>query len=134
MKASEAFVHDVIDIKLCADRLIEGLGNGRRMFTVEDQMLYLIVNEGPIAPRDIVKKLNIVKTNLASLANTMIRDGMIEKRHLPENKKEIEYIATEKGKKILQEGIAGIAARFVNIDKEVAQKISSVSKVLKKLG
>ncbi len=134
MKVSEAFVHDVIDIKLCADRLIEGLGNGRRMFTVEDQMLYVIVNNGPIAPRDIVKKLNIVKTNLASLANTMIRDGMIEKRHLPENKKEIEYTATEKGRKILQEGIAGIAARFADVDKEVAQKISNVSKVLKKLG
>ena len=134
MKASEAFVHDVIDIKICADRLIEGLGDGRRMFTVEDQLLYIIVKEGPIAPRSIVRKLNIVKTNLASLANTMIRDGMIEKRHLPENKKEIEYIATEKGKKILQDGINGIASRFVNVDKETAQKIATVSKVLKKLG
>lgn len=134
MKVNEAFVHDIIDVKICADRLIEGLGDGRRMFTVEDQMLYVIVKEGPISPRDIVNKLNIVKTNLANLANVMIKNGDIDKRHLPDNRKEIVYFATEKGKQRLQDSIKSIATRFAGIEKETAQQIAAMGKLLKKLG
>ena len=105
MKENEAFARDIIDIKIYADRLIEKMENGRRSFTVQDQMLYMIVNEGPLSPRTMVDRLNIVKTNLALQAKVMLDNGLIIKRHIPQNNKEIEYVATEKGKKVLQDSL-----------------------------
>ena len=133
MKENEAFARDIIDIKIYSDRLIEKMENGRRSFTVQDQMLYMIVNEGPLSPRTMVDRLNIVKTNLALQAKVMLDNGLIIKRHIPQNNKEIEYVATEKGKKVLQDSLNEISSKFVGIDKELAKRVSVVCKDLKNL-
>lgn len=97
------FSESIIELKLLADRLAEGIGRNAGIFQVKHQILFVISRNKQTAPKELIERLNIAKSNLALACNALIREGLIEKSKDEDNKKEIFYTITESGLKELKE-------------------------------
>lgn len=93
----QTFSDAVIDLKILADRLAEGVGKNAGIFSLKYQILYLVGRENIISPRELIYRLGIAKSNLALACNTLVREGLLEKSQDEGNKKEIFYNITKKG-------------------------------------
>lgn len=102
-----------------AATLCESSVNGKSMnsITLKTKILYLL-KESSLTPSDIMSILHLAKTNLAILANSMIKDGLMIKTHSAADKREIAYNITEKGIEYLNERLDVIENSASNIDED----------------
>ena len=127
-----SFSKCIIELKLAADRLCVGKGNSAGVFTVKYQMLYLIASNGQTSPQELIQELNMAKSNLALLAKKMISEGLIVRIKERDNKKQIYYIATEKGINELAEKMEAIE-KIYNNEKEMLMHLTKTVQTLKKI-
>lgn len=127
------FSKNIIELKLIADRMAEGKGDEPGIFSNMHQILYIVNRKEFVSPKEIISELNIAKSNLAILAKKMIDDGLIESHKDTENRREIFYNITEKGKAVLQEKLDKIDEDYGEGTKAVISAVSRAVEELKKL-
>ncbi|MCL2771492.1 MAG: hypothetical protein FWD89_04230 [Firmicutes bacterium] len=73
-------------------------------FTVKDTILvYALECDREISPAEICKHILIKKSNLTVAAGELLEDCLLEKAKNENDKREISYKITEKGRKYLEE-------------------------------
>jgi len=127
-----SFAKSIIELKLASDRLVLGKGEGAGVFTIKYQILYLIASKERTSPQDLIKELNMAKSNLALLAKKMIKEGLIISEKVAGNKKQIFYSLTDQGLKELSVKMNAIEKLNCN-DKEMLKHLSETVKNLKKV-
>ena len=105
---NNVFSKSIVEIKLIADRIAEGKGEEAGIFSNMHQILYILDRKETVTPKELIKELNIAKSNLAILAKKMIKDGQIESHKDKNNKREIFYNITALGKEVLQKKLDNI--------------------------
>lgn len=128
---NSSFAKSIIELKLASDRIAEGKGDGAGIFTVKYQILYLIANRGKTSPQELIYELKMAKSNLALIANKMIKEGLIESRKEEGNKKQIYYYVTEKGKKELAVKMQAINNMETEETKELISNLAGMVENLK---
>ena len=128
-----SFAKSIVELKLLANRIAEGKGKGAGVFTVKYQMLYIILECGQTSPQEIIKQLNMAKSNLALLAKKMMSEGLIVSTKEVSNKKQIYYMITEKGKKELEIKMKAIDNVYSSDSKDLLKHLSKTVDSLKKV-
>ena len=114
----KGFTSKLIELKLLIDRIVEGKGAFAGPFTVKYQVLFLISSKGRVSPSELMANLNMAKSNIALLAKSMIKEGLILKVKEDDNKKQIYYEITEKGEEKLSEKLNSIEDNLSSDKKE----------------
>lgn len=127
IEQSRYFAETVLELKILADRLSDGVGVNAGKFAIKHQILYLIYKNKGSTTKFLMDNLNIAKSNLALICNAMIREGFIEKQKI-NNQKEIFYYITVKGEDELAEKLKPIELIFES-DKRPRELLSKVTKV-----
>lgn len=91
------FSDAVIELKILADRLAEGIGKSAGVFSIKYQILHLVGRQNVNSPRELIDRLGIAKSNLALACNNLVDEGSLCKTRDEKNKKEIFYTITKKG-------------------------------------
>jgi len=99
--------------------------------TIKDKLL-IILQEKNLTPFELIKKLGINKTNLALITAELVKQELIIKKQTSFDKRNIEYVITDKGNLYIQNILNKIDE---NINKQLkyynnAQKINEFSKSL----
>ena len=97
------FAKKLIELKLLAERLIEGRNKQNGLFTISHQVLFVLSAKDSVCPKEIIEKLGIAKSNLAIVAKKLLKDGLIVSKKSKENHKEIYYSITKKGEDVLEQ-------------------------------
>lgn len=126
-----SFAKSIIELKLLSDRIAEGKGKGAGIFTVKYQLLYLISENGKTSPLELIKELNMAKSNLTLIAKKMISEGLITKKKEVYNKKQIYYTITEKGEKELAIKMKAIENVAQDNSKEMLKHLIKTVETLK---
>ena len=92
------FAENIIELKIIADRLVQGVGKNAGTFSVKYQILFLVEKKGVNSPKGLIEELGIAKSNLALACNSLVNEGLLEKSSEDGNKKKIYYKVTEIGK------------------------------------
>lgn len=126
-----SFSKSIIELKLMANRIAEGKGIGAGVFTVKYQILYLVSSNEKVSPQELIFELNMAKSNLALITKKMVQEGLLISTKEPDNKKQIYYVITEKGKEALKEKMKVIDNSFSVENKEVLQILMKTVELLK---
>ena len=126
-----SFAESVISLKLLADRLCEGKNKRNGLFLVDFQILFILSKYDQVSPKTLTEDLGIAKSNLAIIAKRMIKDGLIERIRFFQNRKEIYYQITPKGKQVLVEKVAQINAVTPETRKDDINLLNSTINLLK---
>ncbi|MBE5746093.1 MAG: winged helix-turn-helix transcriptional regulator [Clostridiales bacterium] len=99
--------------------------------TIKDKLL-IFLQEKNLTPFELIKKLGINKTNLALITAELVKQELIIKKQTSFDKRNIEYVITDKGNLYIQNILNKIDE---NINKQLkyynnAQKINEFSKSL----
>lgn len=127
------FSRNIVELKLIADRMAEGKIDEPGIFSNMHQILYVVNRKESVSPKEIISELNIAKSNLAILAKKMIEDGLIESHKDADNKREIFYTITEKGKTALKEKLDRIDDEYEEGTKAALNAVCRAVEELKKL-
>jgi len=99
--------------------------------TIKDKLL-IFLQEKNLTPFELIKKLGINKTNLVLITAELVKQELIIKKQTSFDKRNIEYVITDKGNLYIQNILNKIDE---NINKQLkyynnAQKINEFSKSL----
>lgn len=133
MNETNVFSKSIIELKLIADRMAEGKVDEPGIFSNMHQILYIVNKKESVSPKEIILELNIAKSNLAILAKKMIEDGLIESHKDADNRREIFYTITEKGRDVLKEKLDRIDGDFNEGSKSAINAVLKAVEELKKL-
>lgn len=95
------FAENIIEMKIIADRLVQGIGKNAGIFSVKYQILFLVDKKGVNSPKCLINELGIAKSNLALACNALVKEGFLKKTSDEINKKKIFYEVTDEGRKEL---------------------------------
>lgn len=129
----DSFAKSIIELKLATERIIEGKGQGAGVFTIKYQILYIIASNGKTSPQELIEELKMAKSNLAIIAKTMVKDGLITQYKEEGNKKQIYYGITTKGEQELKIKMDAINNMQSSTTKEVMARLNKTVEGLKKV-
>ncbi len=129
------FAETILELKLLADRMAEGVGENAGLFSVKYQILFLVSKNRGCSPKELIERLNLAKSNLALACNSLVEEGLLEKRKDDGNKKEVFYYITKNGEKELDERMQPIELIYESAKKpkEVFLKIAKIDEILKSI-
>lgn len=127
------FADYIIELKMLTDKISEGKGIGSGVFTDKFEMLYLISQEEQASPQFLIENMNLAKSNLALLATKLKYEGLIDKIKIKGNKKQIYYLLTERGKRILKAKLHSINNFYSRSDLDMLYSLEKSCKELKKM-
>ena len=130
---NDSFAKSIIELKLATERIIEGRGQGAGVFTVKYQILYIIASNGKTSPQELITELKMAKSNLAIIAKTMVKDGLITQYKETGNKKQIYYGITMKGQEELKTKMDAINNMQSSANKEIIARLNKTVEGLKKV-
>ena len=107
---------------LCSSGNIENTNN-------QLKVLYFIDEYQSVTPQLLISKLGIVKSNLALLTTSLIKDGLIVSSKSLADKRAIVYSITAKGKQILDDHLASIS-RYIRQDEQTPELMAAIEVVL----
>ena len=109
---------NLVTVRMMLENICDGFdstcNNKKALLTSKVKMLHLLNQTGKLSPSIIICKLGIAKSNLAILANGMLKDGLIEKLEDTFDKRVIYYNIAESGKELLQNSLKVIDAQVCN--------------------
>lgn len=120
MIISEELLTSIINLEY----LLEGQSGEK--FDIKHKLLHLISKKEKANPNYLIEILHMARSNLAICCNGLVKQGLILKNKEPENKKEIYYTITEKGK-------AELTEKF-NKTEEALKKLRGKNKIVKLSG
>jgi len=86
-------------------RLLKGDPGDQALTPFRNQsyhVLRLLERQGPLPMSDIGKRLFIAKQNMTTLADRLMRDGLVERKNDAGDRRVINIVTTEKGIRFLQ--------------------------------
>lgn len=117
----------ILEIKCLSQTLCQ---NGNAENTNNQlKVLYFIDEYQSVTPQLLISKLGIVKSNLALLTKSLIKEELISSTKSLADKRAIVYSITPKGKQILDEHLSSIA-RFIRQDEQTPELMSAIEIVL----
>ena len=93
----------IVDLKILLDRCCEGRNKEFGLFLTTYQILFLVSKNDHIAPKFIMEKLGIAKSNLAIATRSLIKDGYVIKEVDTLNRRQIYYSITDAGRSFLNQ-------------------------------
>lgn len=128
---SYSFANSIVWLKLLTDRICEGKNKKNGLFLVSYQVLFVLNENERVSPKELVLSLGLAKSNLAIIAKKMMKDGLIERTKDLQNRKEIYYNITLKGKEILMAKLAQIENSCNESEKKETSLLQKVVQILK---
>lgn len=117
----------ILEIKCLSQTLCQ---NGNAENTNNQlKVLYFIDEYQMVTPQLLISKLGIVKSNLALLTKSLMKEGLIVSNKSLADKRAIVYSITPKGKQILDEHLSSIA-RYIRQDEQTPELMSAIEIVL----
>ncbi|MBP5592605.1 MAG: MarR family transcriptional regulator [Clostridia bacterium] len=107
-------VEKLVELRI-ASRHACSIGGRGNYVTLKVKALYLLSKE-PLSPPDLMDKLCMVKSNLAPLCNSLVKDGLIEKLRGKNDRRSITYRITEKGR-----------AKLAGVEKSLESKFNGIA-------
>ena len=128
---SYSFANSIVWLKLLTDRICEGKNKKNGLFLVSYQVLFVLNENERVSPKELVLSLGLAKSNLAIIAKKMMKDGLIERTKDLQNRKEIYYNITLKGKEVLMAKLAQIENSCTESEKKETSLLQKVVQILK---
>ena len=128
---SYSFANSIVWLKLLTDRICEGKNKKNGLFLVSYQVLFVLNENERFIPKELVLSLGLAKSNLAIIAKKMMKDGLIERTKDLQNRKEIYYNITLKGKEVLMAKLAQIENSCNESEKKETSLLQKVVQILK---
>ena len=128
---SYSFANSIVWLKLLTDRICEGKNKKNGLFSVSYQVLFVLNENERVSPKELVLSLGLAKSNLAIIAKKMMKDGLIERTKDLQNRKEIYYNITLKGKEVLMAKLAQIENSCNESEKKETSLLQKVVQILK---
>ena len=128
---SYSFANSIVWLKLLTDRICEGKNKKNGLFLVSYQVLFVLNENERVSPKELVLSLGLAKSNLAIIAKKMMKDGLIERTKDLQNRKEIYYNITLKGKEVLMAKLAQIENSCNESEKKETSLLHKVVQILK---
>ena len=128
---SYSFTNSIVWLKLLTDRICEGKNKKNGLFLVSYQVLFVLNENERVSPKELVLSLGLAKSNLAIIAKKMMKDGLIERTKDLQNRKEIYYNITLKGKEFLMAKLAQIENSCTESEKKETSLLQKVVQILK---
>ena len=125
-----SFAEKIVELKLLTDRWCEGQNKSNGLFLVSYQFLYELSKAEFVAPKVLIKKLGLAKSNLALVAKEMIKKGFAISKKDEQNRREIYYSITDSGKKELNAKLEQIETGVTTKQKDQEEIIEKAIKVL----
>lgn len=117
----------ILEIKCLSQTLCQ---NGNAENTNNQlKVLYFIDEYQMVTPQLLISKLGIVKSNLALLTKSLMKEGLIVSNKSLADKRAIVYSITPKGKQILDEHLSSIT-RYIRQDEQTPELMSAIEIVL----
>ncbi len=126
-----SFANSIVWLKLLTDRICEGKNKKNGLFLVSYQVLFVLNENERVSPKELVLSLGLAKSNLAIIAKKMMKDGLIERTKDLQNRKEIYYNITLKGKEVLMAKLAQIENSCTESEKKETSLLQKVVQILK---
>jgi|AntRauTorcE11897_2_1112592.scaffolds.fasta_scaffold00095_50 DNA-binding MarR family transcriptional regulator len=131
---------NLVTARMLLENLCDGFDTScsskKSLLTTKIKMLHLLNLEGRLSPSLIICKLGVAKSNLAILASTMIKEGLIEKVEDTFDKRVIYYNITQKGQELLNNSLQVINEQVCDCAlasdkcKKLNKKLDEVIKLL----
>jgi len=126
----KSFAEQIVELKILADRWCEGKNKTNGLFLAKYQVLYVLSEGDFVAPKIIINKLGLAKSNLAIIAKELIKDGLIESKKDNQNRREIYYCITQKGRSELTKKLEQIEDQANNKQKKQIKTLEDAIKIL----
>lgn len=126
---SELISEDLLSIVINLEYLLEG--QSKEKFDIKHKVLHLISKKEKTTPTELIDMLNMARSNLAIICNSLVKADLITKNKEPLNKKEIYYTVTEKGKEELKDKFEKVEENLKKLRNK--NKITKLCKELSKL-
>lgn len=112
---------EILDLLIGFEYLLESQSGEK--FDIKHKILHLVSKREKTNPNYLVEILNIARSNLAIICNSLIKEGLLAKFKEETNKKEIYYTITSLGQEKLKE-------KFENTEKTL-DKLRNKGKIRK---
>lgn len=112
---------EILDLLIGFEYLLESQSGEN--FDIKHKILHLVSKREKTNPNYLVEVLNIARSNLAIICNSLIKAGYLEKHKESNSKKEIYYSITENGRNLIR-------AKFENTEKTL-DKLRNKNKIRK---
>lgn len=96
------------------------------------KILYFLDEYKDVPPSFLISKLGIAKSNLALIAQDMIKKRLIESYHTNIDRRTITYHITQKGRNELKDYLMQIEKIFKNADPSLEQNFDNILEYLNK--
>lgn len=130
----------IIELRVALRRICmcESSEKGKSTLSLKTKVLFLI--EKGLSSKDIIATLNIAKTNLALITNSLAENGLITKRKKSRDRREKAYLLTDAGEDYLNECRENINSLFKSVitsdddNDDACNKIDEVLNLLSFVG
>ena len=132
MGKREEFARRLLEIRILSDNICDGWN--RKNIEVYQKIMFLIDEYGVCSPSLLISKIGIKKSNLALACKTLLEQGKITKINSQEDKRQIFYKLTEKGRDEINKIVGNIEHMFrqSEIGKNEYQNMARVCDILNK--
>ncbi len=132
MEKRENFARRLLEIRILTDCVCDGWN--RKNIEINQKIMFIIDEYGVCSPSLLISKIGIKKSNLALACKTLIEQNKIEKIHSQEDKRQIFYKLTQKGRAEIEKIVNNIEHMFrqSEIGKNEYQHMSKVCDILNK--
>lgn len=132
MEKRENFARRLLEIRILSDTMCDGWN--KKNVEVNQKIMFLIDEYGVCAPSLLISKIGIKKSNLALACKTLIEQDKIEKIRSQEDRRQIFYKLTERGKNEIDKIVENIELMFrqSEIGKNEYQHMTKVCDILNK--
>lgn len=132
MEKRENFARRLLEIRILSDNVCDGWN--KKNIEINQKIMFIIDEYGVCSPSLLISKIGLKKSNLALACKTLIEQNKVEKIHSQEDKRQIFYKLTERGKHEIEKIVENIELMFrqSETNKTEYQHLSRVCDILNK--
>lgn len=128
----------IVELRILLQNICDGFdqasANKKSQLTMRDKVLFMLDQHPKCSPGLLIEKLGVAKSNLALLCKSLCEGGQIVVCKSEEDKRNVFYNITEKGKAELENFYTNMAVE-INVDREskiIEKKLDDVLYFLNK--
>ena len=127
-------VKNIINLCTSLQNLCEGFDEDSKSILISTKFKVLLaINEkSTLSPSELIYKLGLAKSNIALLAKSMIKEGLIESKKDTLDSRIVLYSLTNKGKEELENSLNVMSKNFTN-QLAYKNKFKEIDKLVKEL-
>lgn len=125
------FSESIVELKILTNRI--SWGADKTLFSLKYEVLFLVGKKEVHTPKELIYELCLAKSNIASMCNSLCKEGFLVKKRDKVNKKQIEYFITNEGKEFLAKKMNQIEKLKVNNDFNIGDDVKNTIELLKEI-